>query len=211
MVALDEAGTDDLGDDDWAACRSHARTVSGRWSGTMTRCPHRSTARARASWTTSSCCSRGPWRRGPTSPVPCPSTCRRSSPTPPRWSWSTPRGSHWPAGPRATSRRSPRRPTARSGGSAWTPAQTRERYPESAYVTVQGPLTTEDLDLAVEWARERGRRHAALVALHGFGSVDALSSVGLVRTTLAAAALLEERGLDADVVAVPLAAHGDPD
>ena len=91
-----------------------------------------------------------------------------------------------------------------------TPALARERYPESAFFTVRGPLTTEDLDLAAEWARGRGRRHAVLVALHGYGAVEGLSSVGLVRTTLAAAALLREAGLDADVVAVPLPAHGDP-
>ncbi|WP_243395227.1 adenylyl-sulfate kinase [Nocardioides currus] len=79
-----------------------------------------------------------------------------------------------------------------------TPQQTRERHPHRTLVPVTDALTVADL----EDVRRLGP--VLLVALSGHGT-PALSPVALVRATLAAADLLT----DAEVVVVPLAAHGD--
>ena len=81
-----------------------------------------------------------------------------------------------------------------------TPRQTRERHAHRTLVPVTDALTEADL----EAVRRLGP--VLLVALTGHGT-PALSPVALVRATLAAADLLP----DAEVVVVPLAAHGDAD
>jgi sulfate adenylyltransferase len=85
-----------------------------------------------------------------------------------------------------------------------TPAQVREQYADALTVPVAGPLTEDDLD-AID--RERGGTPVVLLALTGTGTPQAVSSVGLLRATLAAASLLDH----AHVVAVPLPSHGDPE
>ena len=62
-----------------------ARRYPAVRSGTIARCPHRSTAPALASWTISSCCSPGHWLPAPPSTSPT-----RASPWPSRPSWPTP-------------------------------------------------------------------------------------------------------------------------
>lgn len=86
------------------------------------------------------------------------------------------------------------------------PSQARERHPDAAVVPVVAPLTDAGLDTV---AAHGGP--VVLLALTGTGTPQGVTAVGLVRATLAAARLLGERGVDADVVAVPLPAHGDPD
>jgi sulfate adenylyltransferase len=80
-----------------------------------------------------------------------------------------------------------------------TPDQARERYAGRTFVPVDGPLTEAQI------ARLRDAGPLVLLALVGAGT-PWLSPVGLIRATLAAAG-----HLDAEVVAVPLAAHDDPD
>ncbi|MCW2782089.1 MAG: cysC [Marmoricola sp.] len=84
-----------------------------------------------------------------------------------------------------------------------TPAQVRSQYAGALSVPVAAPLTHSDL-VAIRAAR--GGRHVVLLALSGFGTPQGVTAVGLVRATIAAAGLLG----DANVVAVPLASHGDP-
>lgn len=83
-----------------------------------------------------------------------------------------------------------------------TPAEVRAQHPDALTVPVAGPLTEADLQ-AIEAAR--AGRPVVLLALVGTGTPQGVSGVGLVRATLAAAALLD----DAHVVAVPLPSHGD--
>jgi sulfate adenylyltransferase len=80
-----------------------------------------------------------------------------------------------------------------------TPQQVREQYAGATFVPVTDALDEDQL----AQLRAIGGR-IVLVALVGHGT-PALSRVGLVRASLAAAERLE----DAAVVAVPLAAHGD--
>ena len=81
-----------------------------------------------------------------------------------------------------------------------TPAQVREQYAGRTFVPVVDALTADQLG---ELASVEGG--LVLLALVGTGTPE-LSPVALLRATLAAAARLP----DAQVVAVPLAAHGDP-
>jgi sulfate adenylyltransferase len=81
-----------------------------------------------------------------------------------------------------------------------SPAQAREQYAGATWVPVADALTTTEI---TELAAVAGPK--VLVALAGHGFAPALSPVGLVRATLAAA---QEIG-DAAVVTVPLAGHGD--
>ncbi|MCW2832763.1 MAG: cysC, partial [Nocardioides sp.] len=81
-----------------------------------------------------------------------------------------------------------------------SPQQVRERYAGRTLVPVTDALTAADLD------EVRRLGPVVLVALAGHGT-PVLSPVALVRATLAAADLLP----DAAVVAVPLAAHGEPE
>jgi sulfate adenylyltransferase len=83
-----------------------------------------------------------------------------------------------------------------------TPAEVRDRYADALTVPVAGPLTTADLK-SIDAAR--GGRPVVLLTLTGAGTPQGVTSVGLVRATLAAAGMLA----DAHVVAVPLPAHGD--
>jgi sulfate adenylyltransferase len=83
-----------------------------------------------------------------------------------------------------------------------SPDEVRRRHPDALTVPVAGPLTEPDLD-AIRAAR--AGRPVVLLALTGTGTPQGLTSVGLVRATLAAATLLG----DAHVVAVPLPSHGD--
>src|ERR1700712_2331571 len=84
-----------------------------------------------------------------------------------------------------------------------TPAEVRERYAGALTVPVAAPLTEDDLALIIATA---AGRDVVLLALNGTGTPQQVSPVGLVRATLAAAALLPS----AHVVAVPLPTHGDP-
>jgi sulfate adenylyltransferase len=79
-----------------------------------------------------------------------------------------------------------------------SPGEVRERYVDRPVVPVTGPLTYLELDAL-------SGRHAVLLALIGTGTPE-LSTVATVRATLLAATHIG----DADVVAVPLASHGDP-
>lgn len=81
-----------------------------------------------------------------------------------------------------------------------TPAQVHEQYAGRTFVPVTGPLTRGEL------AELASAGPLVLLALVGACTPD-LSAVALLRATLAAAAQLPE----AAVVAVPLAAHGDPE
>ena len=80
-----------------------------------------------------------------------------------------------------------------------SPAQVRERYAGRTFVPVTDALTDSQL------GQLTGLGPVVLLALVGHGT-PALSAVGLLRATLAVA-----RRLDAAVVAVPLASHGDPE
>ncbi len=82
-----------------------------------------------------------------------------------------------------------------------TPAQTRELHAGATFVPVTDAL---DEDQIARLAEVDGR--VVLVALVGHGT-PALSPVGLLRASVAAA----HRLADAAVVAVPLAAHDDPE
>ena len=81
-----------------------------------------------------------------------------------------------------------------------SPQEVRERHAHRTLVPVTDALTSTDLDAV------RRLGPVLLVALTGDGT-PALSPVALVRATLAAADLLP----DAEVIVVPLAAHGDAD
>ncbi len=80
-----------------------------------------------------------------------------------------------------------------------SPAAAQQRYAGRTLVPVTGPLT----DVQIESLRQLGP--SVLVSLVGAGTPD-LSSTALVRATLSAAEALP----DAEVIAVPLAAHGGP-
>jgi sulfate adenylyltransferase len=82
-----------------------------------------------------------------------------------------------------------------------TPAQAREQYAGSTFAPVVDAPTEEELDLL----RSTGGR-VVLLALVGSGTPE-LSPTALIRACLSAAGLLP----DAEVVAVPLAGHGDPE
>ena len=85
---------------------------------------------------------------------------------------------------------------------ALSPAEVATRYAGRVTVPVAGPLTEADL--------ERIRTAGApvlLLVLAGHGTPQDLSSVGLIRATLAAAELLD----DAVVVTAPVASRGDAD
>lgn len=79
-----------------------------------------------------------------------------------------------------------------------TPAEVRQKYAGRTFTTVSDALTEAEL----RQLQELGP--VVVLALVGAGT-PALSSVGLLRATLRATA-----GLDAAVVAIPLARHGDP-
>ncbi|OLT33918.1 adenylyl-sulfate kinase [Actinomadura sp. CNU-125] len=83
-----------------------------------------------------------------------------------------------------------------------TPAQVRECYDGALFVPVDTCLSTRDI---TELSERRRGRPVVLLALCGEGTSRGIGPVGLVRVTLAAAALLG----DAHVVAVPLPRHDD--
>jgi sulfate adenylyltransferase len=83
-----------------------------------------------------------------------------------------------------------------------SPAQAREAHAGATWIPVADALSATEV---AELAAIEGPK--VLVALTGHGFAPALSHVGLVRATLAAA---DEIG-DAAVIAVPLASHGDAD
>ena len=80
-----------------------------------------------------------------------------------------------------------------------TPEQTRSAYAGSTFVPVTGPLTTGQLSGLAS------HRRVVLLTLVGTGTPEDMSSVGLIRATLAAAGHLS----DAHVVAVALASRDD--
>ncbi|MEI2820737.1 MAG: adenylyl-sulfate kinase [Marmoricola sp.] len=86
-----------------------------------------------------------------------------------------------------------------------SPAQTQERY--SGYLTVPTAAALTDQDLAAIASRRARGQGVLLLALCGTGTPQDLSSIGLLKATLAAADLIG----NAAVVAVPLASHGDAD
>ena len=81
-----------------------------------------------------------------------------------------------------------------------TPGETREQYAGRTFVPVTGALTEGQLQELDDLGP------VVLLALVGVGTPD-LSPVALIRASLAATGHLR----DAVVVAVPLAAHGDPE
>ncbi|MBS45157.1 MAG: adenylyl-sulfate kinase [Nocardioides sp.] len=84
-----------------------------------------------------------------------------------------------------------------------SPAQVREQYAGRTFVPVTGPVTDAQLTQLGELAGSTG---LVLLALTGTGTPD-LSSTALLRASLRVAEALG----GTDVVAVPLAAHGDAD
>ncbi len=80
-----------------------------------------------------------------------------------------------------------------------TPAEAQAAHAGSSWVPVTDALTVDDLEAV------NGLGQVVLVALVGTGT-PALSPVGMIRATLAAAGLVD----GVAVVAVPLPAHGDP-
>ena len=189
MVSLDEAGPDDLGDDDRE--QAMRRTLSGARSGTIARCPHRNTARARASWTTSSCCCRAHWPRSTNfSDVSDPGI---TLVLPPELADATEVELVDPEGlPLAlwTPERLTQLATPAYGPFRrlhLTPAEARREYDGALLVPVAAPLTEQDLALIEETAAGRA---VVLLALSGTGTPQGVSPVGLVRATLAAAELL---------------------
>ncbi|WP_322937093.1 adenylyl-sulfate kinase [Nocardioides bizhenqiangii] len=111
--------------------------------------------------------------------------------------------------------------TVTGGGSVWSvtplthaqygpfrrlylrPEDVRARYAGRTFVTVTDAMTEEQV------AQLRGLGDVALLALVGRGT-PSLSPVGLLRATLRVADLVAAAGPAVDVVAVPLATHGDP-
>jgi sulfate adenylyltransferase len=83
-----------------------------------------------------------------------------------------------------------------------TPAEVQQKWPQALVVPVAAPLAAGDVE-AIRSARSG--RDVVLLALCGTGTPQGVTRVGLLRTTLAAATLIE----DTHVVAVPLPAHGD--
>ncbi|MDO9454936.1 adenylyl-sulfate kinase [Nocardioides sp.] len=80
-----------------------------------------------------------------------------------------------------------------------SPAQVRDRYAGRTFVPVTGPVS------AAQLAQLQALGPLVLLALVGHGTPD-LSAVALLRATVRVA-----DALGADVVAVPLADHGDPE
>jgi sulfate adenylyltransferase len=84
-----------------------------------------------------------------------------------------------------------------------TPEETRRAHAGALTVPLASPPTQADLDTIQQ---ARAGRPVVLLALCGHGTSQGVTPVGLVRAALAAAELLG----DAEVVAVPLPSHGDP-
>jgi sulfate adenylyltransferase len=82
------------------------------------------------------------------------------------------------------------------------PADVRTLYAGRTFVTVTDAVTDQQL------AQLQGLGDVTVLALVGHGT-PSLSAVGLLRATLRVADLVADTGHAADVVAVPLAAHGD--
>ena len=89
-----------------------------------------------------------------------------------------------------------------------TPAQAKEQHAGALVVPVAAPLTHDDLALVEKTAVDRD---VVLLALNGTGTPQDVTPVGLVRASLAAASILESRGVVTAVVACPLPSHGDAD
>ncbi|WP_307816446.1 adenylyl-sulfate kinase [Nocardioides limicola] len=81
-----------------------------------------------------------------------------------------------------------------------TPAQVRSSHAGATFVPVTGPLCLAQLD---QLAALGGP--VVLLTFAGTGTPEGLSPVGLIRATLTAAEYVD----DSQVVAVPLASHGD--
>src|SRR5436190_529745 len=82
------------------------------------------------------------------------------------------------------------------------PSEVRVRYSGRTFVTVTDAMTDDQV------AQLRGLGDVVVLALVGRGT-PSLSAVGLLRATLRVADLVSVGGSAVDVVAVPLAAHGD--
>jgi sulfate adenylyltransferase len=87
-----------------------------------------------------------------------------------------------------------------------TPHDARARHEAALVVPVRAPLTDHDLE-EIRVAAHEGE--VVLLALAGTGMPRGLSGPGLVRATIAAADLLARWDVEADVVVVPLASHGE--
>ncbi len=83
------------------------------------------------------------------------------------------------------------------------PTDVRARYAGRTFVTVTDAMTDDQV------TQLRGLGDVAVLALVGRGT-PAMSAVGLLRATLRVADLVSAGGSAVDVVAVPLASHGDP-
>ena len=88
------------------------------------------------------------------------------------------------------------------------PAQVREQHAGALTVPVAAPLTSADLALI---RAQAAGREVVLLALNGLGTPQHVSAVGLLRASLVGAELLGASGVSTQVVAAPLASHGDPD
>jgi len=83
-----------------------------------------------------------------------------------------------------------------------TAEQTRSEHPDALVVAVAAPITTSDI---AEIQRVRDERPVVLLAFCGTGTPQGISPVGLIRSCLAASAIID----NASVVATPLPHHGD--
>ena len=179
----------------------------------MCRCPHRSTARRPASWTTSSCCSPAPWRPSTNFDAPIPAShwpSRRSCADAPEVELVDPEG--LPLARLEAHGRSPRWPAPAYGAFRrlhLTPAQAIRRSTASADRRGRRPRSTErDLEEIRKHADGRG---VVLLALIGTGTPQDVSPVGLVRVTLVAADLLARHRHRAEVVRqCPVPTTGSP-
>jgi sulfate adenylyltransferase len=89
-----------------------------------------------------------------------------------------------------------------------SPARAIRTYGERLVVAVFRPPNQRDLEQIRVAAHER---EVLLLALVGQGTPREVSAVALLRTCLVAADELARHGIETDVVAVPLASHGDRD
>jgi sulfate adenylyltransferase len=87
-----------------------------------------------------------------------------------------------------------------------SPAQAIRAYGERLVVAITGPPTERDLE---EIRIAAHGQEVLILALVGHGTPRGATPVGLVRESLVAAEILARHGLETDVVACPLADHGD--
>ncbi len=89
-----------------------------------------------------------------------------------------------------------------------SPAQAIRAYGDRLVVVLTRPPTDHDLEQITIAAHGQ---EVLILALVGHGTPRGATPVGLVRESLVAAEMLARKGLETDVVACPLADHGDAD